>query len=453
MQQFTIQKIEDELLKSSHKQVRAKWNRIYEGIYVLWNENNSNHLNLVPFKVHNKKLDDLFGQDNIKWIKEHILVEHNIGVFFEDTKKKSISEFTWRNDILKEMSLQIPKNKRTKILVNRITRSKFENFKEINEHQLKEPVINIFWAGGLVCHYYEVADSAQTHIDRDFLDLHEILSPLTPFNFKDYGAKEDASGRIYCTETYIPNSRKKLLYRGCWNYDIEASAPTLLSQHYRELTGCDTPAINHYINNKSELRQEWAELTGCDSDSIKDVINFICNGARVPSKSQLQLPNCPQFSVLKSLGSSPALAKYRLLRLLADTQFTTLAAELEVVFKKLISIYKQPNSKVITNKAGYTKECINKEEFMSIDTSESDEPMDIRIKGGQWNSNVACQHIYVGLERIILNVVLDYLVSNNIGCLPIHDGFISDRRINTEYLQNLVLEKTGYKIIFSEEQY
>ncbi|WIT11008.1 hypothetical protein PFX98_19165 [Paucibacter sediminis] len=58
--------------------------------------------------------------------------------------------------------------------------------------------------------------------------------------------------------------------------------------------------------------------------------------------------------------------------------------------------------------------------------------------------------IYNRLERLVVDVIESALERDGIFCVLIHDGFMVPRRIDHQAMEQLVLEKTGFRIRLTE---
>jgi hypothetical protein len=67
----------------------------------------------------------------------------------------------------------------------------------------------------------------------------------------------------------------------------------------------------------------------------------------------------------------------------------------------------------------------------------------------RWKKSRVIYHLYVGLEREILEVLRNEIASTN--HLLIHDGFISEQPQNIFQLENLITKETGYNVKLDEK--
>lgn len=107
------------------------------------------------------------------------------------------------------------------------------------------------------------------------------------------------SNRDFNPIQYIPKpTRRSILenngYR--FHYDIEAAAPTLLlqsaqrHQHQKYINGeirkiCKFPALEEYINNRTNIRSQIAIEASTSADVVKSVINAILQGGKLSRSS------------------------------------------------------------------------------------------------------------------------------------------------------------------------
>lgn len=109
----------------------------------------------------------------------------------------------------------------------------------------------------------------------------EIITDLDTGDFE----YKDINHREYHPLQNLPKRVKKPLltskgYRH--EYDIRCCAQTLLLQHSRRLGfKQETPALDHYISDRSQVRDQLKQRLNLDTITIKKILTAILNGASI----------------------------------------------------------------------------------------------------------------------------------------------------------------------------
>lgn len=96
---------------------------------------------------------------------------------------------------------------------------------------------------------------------------------------------QDKANREYHPLQFLPKRIKKPLltskgYRH--EYDIQCAAQTLLLQHARHLGfNKQTPALDQYISNRTQVRKDLSERLGLPSEVVKQILTALLNGASI----------------------------------------------------------------------------------------------------------------------------------------------------------------------------
>ena len=209
-------------------------------------------------------------------------------------------------------------------------------------------------------------------------------------------------------------ARSKLLAQAglSYNYDIETSAPTILYQHSHmtpSATGEVCSVIEYYIDNKQHVRTTLSDESGLPIENIKKIINAMFSGGFLTSYKRSE--------VFKLCNKDVGVVKF-----LQQHQFIIgLKADIATMWKPIKADTKAEYYWTNTNK--YRKR-----------------PFNPRTK---WN-------IYFKLERQMINEVISYC--NEIQCKYFleHDGFRTNKKIDTDDLSLYVKLGTEYNIKFKE---
>ena len=212
-------------------------------------------------------------------------------------------------------------------------------------------------------------------------------------------------------------ARAKLLAESglCYDYDIETAAPALLYQHSLRTpsaTGEVLTVIEYYIDNKVHVRNKLSEESSLPVDNIKGILNAHFSGGFLTTYGRSQ--------VFRMCNSDPVIVKF----LQQHPFIIGLKADIKTMWEPIKADTKAEYYWTSTNK--WRKR-----------------PFNPRTK---WN-------IYFGLERMVLNEVIDYCKEIGAKTFLEHDGFRTDKKIDTNDLSLYVSEGTGYNLKFKEVLY
>ena len=215
---------------------------------------------------------------------------------------------------------------------------------------------------------------------------------------------------------------RKKLFKGFYDYDIEAAAPTIMYQLYQQAYP-DSPKLEHiekYITNKHIYRKALAIIIRKQSnitdeaDAIKKakaIYTAILFGANALSKkSTLNL----NYKIQKSMTASPFVGG--------------LILDIKQIFRGMNEYYK-PKRKLI-DKETKTYEFYN--------------PFGLAISIEKWSIKRVLAYIYQSIERHILDLVCEQYKNEII--LRIHDGFITNKELKIEELEDYIEAKTKFRI-------
>jgi len=195
------------------------------------------------------------------------------------------------------------------------------------------------------------------------------------------------------------------------HYDIASCAPTLILQHAQHL-GMDEYlfGLMDYLQNKSNFRrhvQTVGEIE--DHHDAKVTINAMFCGARLGANRDFAL-----YHVLDG-----NLRGIRALR--ADERLTRLKNDIKTCWDAI-----EPSLPVITTVSKKTGR-------------ERKKPLSSKRK---W-----C--LYFDLERRVMGAVRDYLKTNGFRFFLIHDGWATDREVDTNALQAFIEQRAGFTVVVS----
>lgn len=227
---------------------------------------------------------------------------------------------------------------------------------------------------------------------------------------------QEKSHRLYNDIQSIRSEARAVLLaeKGlCYDYDIDTAAPTLLYQHSFKTpsaTGEVCKVIEYYIDNKEHVRNKLSKESSLPVENIKGILNAMFSGGF--------LTTYPKSQVFRMCNNDPAVVKF----LQQHPFILGLKADIKTMWEPIKADTKAQYYWTSTNK--WRKR-----------------PFDPRAK---WN-------IYFKLERMVLNEVIAYCREIKCNYFLEHDGFRTDKKIDTEDLSLYINEGTGYNLQFKEK--
>lgn len=220
---------------------------------------------------------------------------------------------------------------------------------------------------------------------------------------------EDKSNRLWHPIQNIKRNLKKSILADngyVFNYDIEASAPTLILQH-AQAHGMDEYLfhINSFLKNRVSFREHIASELDIPVQTAKVIINALFCGARLGASQEFAL-----FHVLKCDRS-------RMNKLKSLESVIGLRADIKKCWDAIKS--SMPRRQIT--------DCNGKARMLAINSKQ------------KWNR-------YFELERTVLNAVRKWLNANGIKHFAEHDGWATQEDVDLQSLQQYVLDTTGYSI-------
>ncbi|PHV14647.1 hypothetical protein CSQ90_22135 [Janthinobacterium sp. BJB303] len=218
----------------------------------------------------------------------------------------------------------------------------------------------------------------------------------------------DEGGRRYAAIQNLPRLLRQQLFSGWWDYDIEASAPTLVFQYATYNSSPISsmlPNVMKLIHEKTWVRTHVGSITGLEEHDVKKVVNALFFGAPLVAYSATsiyQLLDCDELT---------------LWLLKADPFIAALTAEIKQMWVWACERYR--NTEIGGN-------CSN--QFLK-------------------NSKLR-NAIYIMLERRVIDALDE--VHGNCPSVLMHDGFMLRQRTDTVELARIVQRKTGFNIKFKE---
>jgi len=239
-----------------------------------------------------------------------------------------------------------------------------------------------------------------------------------PLEYRDNGQR-----RFHPIQNVRREVRRRV-FEGWWDYDIETCAPNLVyqyaAQHFRKFRWNDVvaepfPAVLRLINDKVGVREHVATLTGLDIARSKDLLSMLFFRA-VCSPVSIS-------GVFSALGNDPV----ALYKFLADDFIQAFRSDVKRMWEYAVwrDRYERPHQL----------------DFLRAATQPPKRKVAQRRMA-----------IYLSLERKVMDAMLDRLMSDKVTHVLMHDGFMSQTKVDAGELETAVEEVTGYKIRLSETQ-
>lgn len=245
------------------------------------------------------------------------------------------------------------------------------------------------------------------------------------------------TSRLHHPLQNIKKTYRKQLFTNWHSYDFRACAPTVLAQEYYKLVPYSKlPAIDLFIENRIAIRDEIALQTGVSAQNVKRAFTGLFFGQTVPSQKQAlwdikstKPMELFKFSLINTFG--PLITQ----KLLANELFISIVSECQSKVFRELSISLRQKAELDDNHC-YTL---------------------TNLSGGiktmtKWNSKKAVAHWYFGIERMLIDVVSNELDKLNASYLLIHDGFITNTKIDKNEIEQRIKEQTGYEVELIEEE-
>lgn len=239
------------------------------------------------------------------------------------------------------------------------------------------------------------------HCDTDYL----------PYGQTEIRYFEYPSGRLYSVGPSLQNDFRELrkaALAGHWDYDIENCHYTLCRQLAHRI-GIETPAIDHYLAHKSDVRKELASITGSPVANIKQCLLALIYGARTGLSKQQ--------AIVETIGLDAAGVLFK------QPAFASLAAEVKTIRQPIIDSMPRNRGKIV-NPFGKTA---------PADVKTPEQALAFVVQGAE----AACLHTVIRRHGADLRLLQ-------------HDGWTSAARLDTAQLEAEIAGDTGFSVSIEE---
>jgi len=233
---------------------------------------------------------------------------------------------------------------------------------------------------------------------------------VTPFETIPLVYVETPAGRLQGQAFHLQNLPREVrnaALAGCWDYDIENCHFTIFAQLAQQ-HGYECQAVTQYMRHKALTRKAIAREVGITPGQVKTCLLALLYGAVRSESWRAAIPN--------EIGRRCARKLYR------NTWFQTLHEEVRT-------------GRAVILKAQYVFRDRIKNTLGKC-TSAKEKP------------EKRLAHLLQGIEADMLNVVGELHGESLV--LLMHDGFVSDKRLDVAGMEHAILKETGFTVMFEE---
>jgi hypothetical protein len=238
--------------------------------------------------------------------------------------------------------------------------------------------------------------------------------------------EEKDCGRLHAVGVNLqsaPSEIKAAALHGCWEYDFSNCHYSILLQLAQQV-GIDLPEVRWYLENKDALRESLAARIG--TDDVDAVKTCLISGPLYGAHSRLS----ERAAITQLLGREPAR------KLFQDPQYRALKRDVARARGRIIRSARVEQGRM----------------FNAVGSSISLRDPKPRRNGKPRRRSPAAllSHLLLGIEALMLRTIIDAYPEDVV--LPMHDGWVSRRRLDVVALERLILDKTGFAMRIEEEQ-
>ena len=228
--------------------------------------------------------------------------------------------------------------------------------------------------------------------------------------------------RRYHAVQNLPKGLRGKVFKGWFDYDIEAAAPTLVYQsacrvyrkHSPERADVPHPSIKRLVDDRTAVRQHIADVAGVDFSTAKGIVVALFFGAKlVPNEKQ---------AIFRLVRSDREVME----RLKADPFVKAFRREVAAMWSLLL-IDENARNGVQGFRTG-----------VIVPKPETKPKQKMAL--------------YLRLERKVIDVVETELWREGAVPVLIHDGFMVRGKIDKAQIESAIQRETGFVILLAEAQ-
>lgn len=248
----------------------------------------------------------------------------------------------------------------------------------------------------------------------------DLYKDIASGNAEPQYTEPTKGARRYHPIQNLPKALRASLFKGWYDYDIEAAAPTLV---YQEACRVDLlsdpkrakqpyPAIQRLVKDRAAVRQDLMDVSGLDLKAAKGVLVALFFGARLVSHHKQ--------AVFRLVGHDKAVIE----RLRADPYLSQFRRDVTLMWTVLLN-YENATNGLRTLRTGVVvpKPATKAKQRMGY---------------------------YLRLERRVMDTIEAGLRARGSVPVLIHDGFMVKRRINRAEIEAEVRRATGFDVRLAE---
>lgn len=221
------------------------------------------------------------------------------------------------------------------------------------------------------------------------------------------------TGRLYARGLNLQNAPgliKDAALHGLWDYDISNCHFSIMFEMASKV-GVRCTTVEHYLANKARVRQEIADGAAITIDQVKRCLLAVLYGARASGRTTDAIPAAITIGAAKRLYAIPV--------------FDALRREIEQARAAILRAWPRTANGSLTNAFG-------------------------KAILGSAKPSARLAHLTQGVEAKALRAMVAVHAADIV--LLQHDGFTARRRLNTNELEKVVFEQTGYRLKVEERQ-
>lgn len=266
--------------------------------------------------------------------------------------------------------------------------------------------------------FAELAEAIGMPVKSNVEIARELYGPIARGVERIEYSEPTPGARRYHQVQNMPRALRADVFRGWFDYDIEAAAPTLLYQHawmvMKDVCEEVFPALAELVADRVAVRMHVADVAGIDLDTAKSVIVGLLFGARLVAYER--------HAIFIAVQRERTVIE----RLRADSYVQRLQRDVKELWETL---------------------------FLAEDLRylQVPPPGPARVLAPRAASKRRMA-LYLRLERKVIDVIEDVLKKDGVEPVLIHDGFMTPMQLDRGRLERAVLERTGYRIRLAEAQ-
>lgn len=265
---------------------------------------------------------------------------------------------------------------------------------------------------------------------KDYFDLVELQTNHKHLHTENAQYTDAPSGRLITHFQNVSKNVRAIFWDGWYDYDIEAAAYTLI---YQELTrlNADLSQFTTFartFSDKVNFRNELADYFNLPVDTIKEILATLLNRPMIVNHKDTAI-----YNILEEDGFD---TRHFFMKAKKCQVLKQLITEIKLAWPYLMNDWEKSTGK-------NRKDVFRSKMKVDMETGEV-------LKNSRYSSSKFRAYLYFQLERKVLNSIRKFMSGKICHCM--HDGFFTNKEIDTEKLRQFIKQETGYEVKFSEER-